>query len=133
MNDMQKPLNSGFSSRSTASEVVSGLNLTGLKVVVTGGHSGIGFETSLALSQAGAQVIVGARQQKEAESRLRGTPRVEVAELDLSSPESIADFASQVMCSGQLILATRPDCSWNSRSDSFGVKPPLYQWGRMAL
>ncbi len=30
-------------------------------------------------------------------------------------------------CSGQLILATRPDCSWNSRSDSFGVKPPLYQ------
>ena len=36
-------------------------------------------------------------------------------------------------CSGQLILATRPDCSWNSRSDSFGVKPPLYQWGRMAL
>lgn len=99
MNDMQKPLNSGFSSRSTASEVVSGLNLTGLKVVVTGGHSGIGFETSLALSQAGAQVIVGARQQKEAESRLRGTPRVEVVELDLSSPESIADFASQVMSS----------------------------------
>ncbi|CAK9886415.1 MAG: hypothetical protein XXXJIFNMEKO3_02848 [Candidatus Erwinia impunctatus] len=37
------------------------------------------------------------------------------------------------LCSGQLILATRPDCSWNSRSDSFGVKPPLYQWGRMAL
>ncbi|QXC97719.1 VgrG protein [Klebsiella sp. PL-2018] len=37
------------------------------------------------------------------------------------------------MCSGQLILATRPDCSWNSRSDSFGVNPPLYQWGRMAL
>lgn len=34
---------------------------------------------------------------------------------------------------GQLILATRPDCSWNSRSDSFGVKPPLYQWGRMPL
>ncbi|CAD5747374.1 transposase [Escherichia coli] len=38
-----------------------------------------------------------------------------------------------ISCSGQLILATRPDCSWNSHSDSFGVKPPLYQWGRMAL
>ncbi|HHL0119854.1 TPA: SDR family NAD(P)-dependent oxidoreductase [Klebsiella variicola subsp. variicola] len=99
MNDVQKPLNSGFSYRSTASEVVSGLNLTGLKAVVTGGHSGIGFETSLALSQAGAQVIVGARQQKEAESRLRGTPHIEVAELDLSRPESIADFTSQVISS----------------------------------
>lgn len=31
-------------------------------------------------------------------------------------------------CSGQLILATRPDCSWNSCSDAFGVKPPLDQW-----
>ncbi|CAK9886430.1 MAG: HTH-type transcriptional regulator TrpI [Candidatus Erwinia impunctatus] len=42
-------------------------------------------------------------------------------------------LTSEGHCSGQLILATRPDCSWNSRSDSFGVKPPLYQWGRMAL
>lgn len=37
------------------------------------------------------------------------------------------------LCSGQLILATRPDRSWNSRSDSFGVKPPLYQWGLSVL
>ncbi|AXF77066.1 hypothetical protein SY86_12105 [Erwinia tracheiphila] len=38
-----------------------------------------------------------------------------------------ADFSNDDGCSGQLILATRPDCSWNSRSDSFGVKPPLFQ------
>ncbi len=31
------------------------------------------------------------------------------------------------LCSGQLKLATLPDCSRNSRSDSFGVNPPLYQ------
>ena len=103
MNNMQKPLNSGFSSRSSASEVVSGLNLTGLTAVVTGGHSGIGFETSRALSQAGARVIVGARHQKEAESRLRGTPRIQVAELDLARPESITAFACQVMSSHQHI------------------------------
>jgi filamentous hemagglutinin len=36
-------------------------------------------------------------------------------------------------CSGQPILATALDCSWNSRSDSFGVKPPLYQWGLSSL
>ncbi len=30
-----------------------------------------------------------------------------------------------VMCSGQLKLATLPDCSRNSRSDSFGVNPPV--------
>ena len=97
MNNMQKPLNSGFSSRSTASEVVSGLNLAGLTAVVTGGHSGLGFETSQALSQAGARVIVGARQKNEAESRLRGIPRIQVAELDLARPESITAFACQVM------------------------------------
>lgn len=50
---------------------------------------------------------------------------------DMESGDVI--LIEQVDCSGQLILATRPDCSWNSRSDSFGVKPPLYQWGRMAL
>jgi hypothetical protein len=42
-------------------------------------------------------------------------------------------FRDHELCSGQPILATALDCSWNSRSDSFGVKPPLYQWGLSSL
>ncbi len=42
---------------------------------------------------------------------------------------SLNDFSPTLgaKCSGQLKLATLPDCSRNSRSDSFGVNPPLYQ------
>ncbi len=35
-------------------------------------------------------------------------------------------------CSGQLKLATLPDCSRNSRSDSFGVNPLKKIFGNLA-
>jgi NAD(P)-dependent dehydrogenase (short-subunit alcohol dehydrogenase family) len=41
--------------------VLEGVGLSGTKVIVTGGHSGLGLETTRALSKAGASVTVGAR------------------------------------------------------------------------
>ncbi|MFM2098991.1 MAG: hypothetical protein RLZZ366_530, partial [Pseudomonadota bacterium] len=57
----QAPINSPFGYRSTAQEVVAGIDLTGKVALVTGGYSGLGKETVRALVGAGATVFVAAR------------------------------------------------------------------------
>ena len=54
----QEPVGSGFGAKSTATEVLDGVDLTGRFAVVTGGYSGIGLETTRALVGAGADVLV---------------------------------------------------------------------------
>ncbi|MEP3303065.1 MAG: SDR family NAD(P)-dependent oxidoreductase, partial [Roseibium sp.] len=61
MTNNQKPLGSGFGARTTAGEVLDGMDLSGKLAIVTGGHSGLGLETTKALARAGATVIVAAR------------------------------------------------------------------------
>ena len=93
----QAPLGSPFGMRSTAREVVAGIDLSGKQVVVTGGYSGIGTETVRALAGAGASVIVGARrpeQAREVLAEMEGA--IEILELDLSVPASIDSFAGGV-------------------------------------
>ena len=92
----QTPLGSGFGMRSTASEVVAGIDLTGKTAVVTGGYSGLGLETVRALSGAGAQVIVGARRPDAAATDLAGIGNVTILTLDLADPVSIDAFATEV-------------------------------------
>ena len=50
-----------FNAESTAAEVVTGIDLNGHRVIVTGGASGIGIETARALAGAGAEVTLGVR------------------------------------------------------------------------
>jgi WW domain-containing oxidoreductase len=50
-----------FGARSTADDVVSGLNLTTKTVLVTGCNSGIGLKTVQALAKSGARIIALAR------------------------------------------------------------------------
>lgn len=93
----QTPLGSPFGYRSTAREVVEGVDLGGKRVVVTGGYSGIGTETVRALAGAGASVIVGARRTSQAEevlSEIDGA--IEVVPLDLADPTSIDEFADEI-------------------------------------
>jgi len=42
----QKPLGSGFGPHTTAEEALAGRNLQGKIAIVTGGHSGLGLETT---------------------------------------------------------------------------------------
>src|SRR3954453_9326168 len=97
----QQPIGSGFGARSTATDVVAGIDLTGRLAIVTGGYSGLGLETVRALSAAGADVIVPARRPVHAQEVLAGADRVAVDELDLGDLDSVAGFAQRVLDAGR--------------------------------
>ncbi|MGW1347131.1 SDR family NAD(P)-dependent oxidoreductase [Kribbella sp. NPDC002412] len=101
MTQKQHPLGSGFTAASTADEVLRGKDLSGTNVVVTGGHAGIGLETTRALSKAGAAVTVGARDAERAAAALAGIEDVEVGLLDLLDAASIDAFANRYLESGR--------------------------------
>ena len=93
----QKNLNSGFGAKSEPSEILDGINLSGKTAIVTGGYSGIGVETTRALSEAGANVIIPARRPEEAMVALDGIiPKDHIFEMDLSDLESIKRFTDLV-------------------------------------
>jgi NAD(P)-dependent dehydrogenase (short-subunit alcohol dehydrogenase family) len=93
----QHPIGSGFGYRSTAQEVVDGIDLSGTTAIVTGGYSGLGLETVKALAGAGAHVIVPARRPDAAKEALADVPNTEVDELDLSDLDSVRAFARRFL------------------------------------
>lgn len=97
----QVPFGSGFGMRSTAAEVLKGLDLKGKNAVVTGGYSGIGLEAVRALANAGVSVTVPARRPDKAREELKGIAGVEVAELDLADLESVKRFAASYVASSR--------------------------------
>ncbi|OON40867.1 oxidoreductase [Izhakiella australiensis] len=97
MTSKQLPINSGFAAATTADQVLAGRNLSGITAIVTGGHSGIGLETTRALAQAGARVIVAARDVDAARERTRGISHVEVERLDLADQGSLYDFSQRIL------------------------------------
>ncbi|WP_026703987.1 SDR family NAD(P)-dependent oxidoreductase [Flavobacterium soli] len=98
---LQQPIGSGFNAKSTTSEVIKGIDLTGKIAIVTGGNSGIGLETVKTLSKAGATVIVPARDIEKAKRNLDGIINVEIEEMDLMHPDSIDAFAENFLASGR--------------------------------
>ena len=98
---LQKPVGSGFNAKSTATEVIGNIDLTGKIAIVTGGNTGIGLETTKTLAMAGATVIVAARDIEKAKRNLNGIDNVEIEALDLMNPASIDAFAEVFMASGR--------------------------------
>ena len=99
----QKPLRTGLGPTTTAREVAAGVNLDGKTAVVTGGSSGIGPETARVLAEAGARVIVAARDIGKADRAFAGVNNVEVWPLDLADPDSIDRFAVRFTDSGHAL------------------------------
>jgi NAD(P)-dependent dehydrogenase (short-subunit alcohol dehydrogenase family) len=97
----QTPLPSGFGPQTTARDVLRGRDLGGTVAVVTGGYSGIGLETTRALAEAGATVVVPARTPDTARASVAGIPRVEIDTLDLIDPASVDGFAERFLASGR--------------------------------
>ncbi|MBB3349863.1 SDR family NAD(P)-dependent oxidoreductase [Sphingomonas sp. BK069] len=124
MGHRQHPLGSGFPPSATAAEVLDGIDLSGRHAVVTGGHAGIGLEVTRALAEAGAQVLVGARDLERARMALADVPGVTVDRLDLIDPASIEGFAAQRLASGAPlhILVNNAGSSGGPERDSRGYE-----------
>ena len=80
-----------FNHQSTADDVLEGINLQDKRVLVTGGASGIGAETVRAMAAKGAEVIIAARNQLQAEEvqaaavAATGNQNISIVSLDLAS------------------------------------------------
>jgi NAD(P)-dependent dehydrogenase (short-subunit alcohol dehydrogenase family) len=103
MTTTQQKLGSGFGAQSTTNDVLDGIDLTGRTALVTGGYSGLGLETTRALTQAGAQVIVPARRRATAQETLSDLPNAEVHELDLAQLESVRAFSDRFLEAGRTL------------------------------
>jgi len=97
----QKPLLSGFGPKTTAEEALAGRDLRGKVAIVTGGHAGLGLETTRVLSNAGATVVIGSRDLKKAQMAVAKMKNVEIGQLDLASPNSIDRFANAFLSSNR--------------------------------
>lgn len=128
LNSLQQPIHSGFNAQSTAEEVISGINLSGETAIVTGGYAGIGLETVKALTEAGAHVIVPARDLEKADENLSGLNNIEIEKLDLMDPQSISNFADKFLQSGRKLdlLINNAGIMWVPlRRDSRGIESQL--------
>ena len=92
-----------FGHDTTTDEVLKGIDLTGKRVLVTGGTAGLGVETARALACRGAAVTITARDMARGESVVReihdtsGNSDVEAMELELGSLDSIRRFAAKYL------------------------------------
>lgn len=93
----QKPIGSGFGAKSSASEIMEGVDLAGKTAIVTGGYSGIGLETTRALAAAGAEIIVPVRNKEKAEANLADIgAKVETRQMDLGDLASVQNCAAEI-------------------------------------
>ncbi|MFB5677886.1 SDR family NAD(P)-dependent oxidoreductase [Paenibacillus terreus] len=89
-----------FNANTTADEVLAGTDLTGKRMVITGGASGIGLETARALARRGAEVTLAVRNPERGKEAIAditastGNKNVKAARLDLLDKHSIAAFVS---------------------------------------
>jgi NAD(P)-dependent dehydrogenase (short-subunit alcohol dehydrogenase family) len=97
----ERPVTTPFDARSTAAQVVAGVDLTGRRAVVTGGSSGIGVETARALVLAGAQVTLAVRDPAAGDrtaagiASSTGRPAPLVSRLDIADQASVRAFTEQ--------------------------------------
>ncbi|MEW9530053.1 SDR family NAD(P)-dependent oxidoreductase [Microbispora sp. NPDC049125] len=88
-----------FGFASTADDVLTGVDLSGSRALVTGASSGVGIETARALAAAGAAVVLGVRDVEAGRrtaariSESTGNQDVSVGRLDLADLGSVHAFA----------------------------------------
>ena len=110
----QSPISSGFGMRSEPSEILDGVDLTGKRVLITGGYSGLGLETTRAVVGAGATIVAPARRPEHAaevfaEEGLADS--ITVGTLDLADLGSIEAFADTQLEAGLPIVIMIDDAA----------------------
>ncbi len=98
-----------FGATSTTEEVLSGVNLHGKRILVTGVSAGLGVETARSLAAHGAQVVGAARDLTKAEAATMqvrkdagaGGGSFGLVELDLASLKSVRACADKLLAKGE--------------------------------
>jgi NAD(P)-dependent dehydrogenase (short-subunit alcohol dehydrogenase family) len=98
-----------FGATSTTDEVLSGVNLQGKRILVTGVSAGLGVETARSLAAQGANVVGAARDLKKAEAATAQVRKdaaanggsFELIALDLASLKSVRACADELLKKGQ--------------------------------
>ncbi|MEV4542672.1 SDR family NAD(P)-dependent oxidoreductase [Micromonospora echinaurantiaca] len=90
-------LTTPYTARTTAAEILAGVDLTGRRMIVTGGASGIGAAAVRAMAGAGAEVTVATRDPARADAlvaELAGPGSVRAVALDLADLASVDAFVA---------------------------------------
>jgi NAD(P)-dependent dehydrogenase (short-subunit alcohol dehydrogenase family) len=100
-----------FGATSTTEEVLSGIDLRGKRILVTGVSAGLGIETARSLAAHGADVIGAARDLKKAAAATAQVQKdaaanggsLELIALDLGDLKSVRACADQLLAKGQFL------------------------------
>ena len=98
-----------FGATSTTDDVLSGVNLKGKRILVTGVSAGLGVETARSLAAHGAQVVGAARDLNKAKAATEQVRKeaathaesFELIELDLGNLKSVRACADRLLAKGQ--------------------------------
>ena len=98
-----------FGATSTTEDVLSGINLRGKRILVTGVSAGLGVETARSLAAHGAQVVGAARDLNKAETATAQVRKhaadnggsFELVALDLASLTNVRKSADQLLAKGE--------------------------------
>jgi NAD(P)-dependent dehydrogenase (short-subunit alcohol dehydrogenase family) len=98
-----------FGATSTTDDVLSGVNLKGKRIFVTGVSAGLGVETARSLAAHGAQVVGAARDLNKAKAATEQVRKdaaanggsFELVELDLANLKSVRACADRLLAKGE--------------------------------
>src|SRR5271154_1621814 len=99
-----------FGATSTTDDVLSGVNLKGKQILITGVSAGLGVETARSLAAHGAQVVGAARDLNKANAATEQVRKdaaanggsFELVELDLANLKSVRACADRLLAKGEL-------------------------------
>jgi NAD(P)-dependent dehydrogenase (short-subunit alcohol dehydrogenase family) len=138
-------MNNVFGATSTTDQVLKGVNLSGMRVLVTGVSAGLGVETARALAAHGAEVVGAARnlskaqnatEQVRAQAAAGGS--LQLIQLDLASLASVRGCADGLLTAGRpfdLIIANAGvmACPKGTTADGFETQFGTNHLGHFVL
>src|SRR5579864_349031 len=103
------PIKSAFGAASTTEDVLTGVNLRGKRILVTGVSAGLGVETARSLAAHGAHVVGAARDLNKAKAATEQVQKdaaanggsFDLVELNLADLKSVHACADQLLANGE--------------------------------